>query len=56
MGERAETAVTSPLVGRSDQLAALVDFYRGPRNSQAGFLLLYGRRGVGKTGLLRQCL
>jgi len=56
MGERAETAVTSPLVGRSDQLAALVDFYRGPRNRQAGFLLLYGRRGVGKTGLLQQFL
>ena len=45
-----------PFVGRSDELNSLKTFYDRGGHRGAGFLLLYGRKGVGKTRLLQQFL
>lgn len=45
-----------PFVGRSEELASLKTFYDRGWHRGAGFLLLYGRKGVGKTRLLEQFL
>jgi hypothetical protein len=51
-----ETAFTLPFLGRDEELKALADFYHRGWHRGAGFLLLYGRKGVGKTHLLQQFL
>ena len=45
-----------PFVGRSSERKALKTFYGRDCHRGAGFLLLYGRKGVGKTRLLQQFL
>ncbi|MCA9875120.1 MAG: AAA family ATPase [Anaerolineales bacterium] len=45
-----------PFVGRSEELTSLKTFYDRGWHRGAGFLLLYGRKGVGKTRLLEQFL
>jgi len=45
-----------PFVDRSDELTSLKTFYDRGHHRGAGFLLLYGRKGVGKTRLLEQFL
>ncbi|MCC6607984.1 MAG: Tn3 family transposase [Anaerolineae bacterium] len=45
-----------PFVGRLDELMLLKRFYGHGWHRGAGFLLLYGRKGVGKTRLLQQFL
>lgn len=43
-----------PFLERNEELKALVKFYDRGWHWGAGFLLLYGRKGVGKTRLLQQ--
>lgn len=45
-----------PFVNRSDELIELKTFYHRGWHRGAGFLLLYGRKGIGKTRLLEQFL
>jgi len=45
-----------PFVGRSDELKSLRTFYKHGWHRGAGFLLLYGRKGVGKTHLVERFL
>ena len=45
-----------PFIGRSDELTSLKTFYDRGWHRGAGFLLLYSRKGVGKTRLLEQFL
>lgn len=45
-----------PFVGRSNELMLLKRFYDRGWHRGAGFLLLYGRKGAGKTRLLQQFL
>ena len=45
-----------PFVGRSSERKAFKTFYGRDCHRGAGFLLLYGRKGVGKTRLLQQFL
>jgi AAA+ ATPase superfamily predicted ATPase len=45
-----------PFVGRSNELMLLKRFYDHGWHHRAGFLLLYGRKGVGKTRLLERFL
>lgn len=51
-----DSGVQLLFVGRSRELKALQRFYDKGGYHHAGFLLLYGRRGVGKTRLLHQFL
>jgi hypothetical protein len=45
-----------PFVGRSSELKSLKTFYNRGWHRGAGFLLLYGRKRIGKTRLLQQFL
>lgn len=45
-----------PFVGRVGELKSLKTFYNRGWHRGAGFLLLYGRKGIGKTRLLQQFL
>lgn len=45
-----------PFIDRSGELKSLKTFYSCDWHRGAGFLLLYGRKGVGKTRLLQQFL
>jgi AAA+ ATPase superfamily predicted ATPase len=51
-----ETAITLHFLERHQELGALANFYHRGWHRGAGFLLLYGRKGVGKTRLLQQFL
>lgn len=45
-----------PFVGRSKELMLLKKFYDRGLHRGAGFLMLYGRKGVDKTRLLERFL
>ena len=51
-----ETTFTIPFLGRYHELRLLAEFYEHGWHRGAGFLVLYGRKGVGKTRLLKQFL
>ncbi len=51
-----ETAFPLPFLGRYQELKSLAKFYERGWHHGAGFLVLYGRQGVGKTRLLAQFL
>ena len=51
-----ETTFTLPFLERGEELQELADFYTRGWHRGAGFLLLYGRKGIGKTRLLQQFL
>lgn len=51
-----ETAFALPFLDCHQERRALADFYHRGWHRGAGFLLLYGRKGVGKTRLLQQFL
>jgi len=51
-----QTAFTLPFHERYEELQALAAFYDHGWHHGAGFLLLYGRKGIGKTRLLQQFL
>jgi len=51
-----ETTFTLPFLGRYQELKLLAEFYERGWRRGAGFLVLYGRKGVGKTRLLKQFL
>ena len=51
-----ETAFALPFLERYHELRTLADFYHRDWPRGAGFFLLYGRKGVGKTCLLEQFL
>jgi AAA+ ATPase superfamily predicted ATPase len=51
-----ETTFTLPFLGRYQELRLLTEFYERGWHRGAGFLVLYGRKGVGKTRLLKQFL
>ena len=49
-----EAAFTLPFLGRYQELKLLAEFYERGWHRGAGFMLLYGRKGVGKTRLWQQ--
>ncbi|MCP4417427.1 MAG: hypothetical protein GY805_12455 [Chloroflexi bacterium] len=51
-----ETTFTLPFLGRYQELKSLAEFYDRGWHHGAGFLVMYGRKGVGKTRLWRQFL
>ncbi len=51
-----EKAFSYPFLGRYQELQSLAKFYNRGWHRGAGFLLLYGRKGMGKTRLWRQFL
>ncbi len=51
-----ETTFTLPFAGRYQEQRLLAEFYEDGWHRGAGFLILYGRKGVGKTRLLQQLL
>lgn len=50
------TTFPLPFLGRYQELRLLTAFYERGWHRGAGFLVLYGRKGVGKTRLLKQFL
>lgn len=51
-----DTSLDLPFLDRQEELQNLTRFYERSHSRGAGFLILYGRKGVGKTRLLQQFL